>query len=208
MIDDGIIRMRAPRDYSITVKVLNNRLLEKMRAAGCETAAELSRACKVSNSEISLYLRMRKAPMIYDGQKWSAPVLRMAEYLRCLPEDLFPPAQIRLPLQKNTAEFKADASDIQQISASLRSLALPSDEKMMIAESKKALDELLGTLTTRERNIIDQRFGLIDGEVKTLAAIEGENVSRDRVRQIEASALRKLKARAKDNKTLMEAIGA
>jgi RNA polymerase nonessential primary-like sigma factor len=57
-----------------------------------------------------------------------------------------------------------------------------------------ALDHVLAQLTDRERIVIEMRFGLIDRQSKGLAEIGlALNVSRERARQIEAQALRKLR---------------
>lgn len=180
------------KDYSVTIKIKNNRLLEKMRAAGFESALGLSRASGVSGSGIGQYLNMKRAPVLRDGG-FSQSVIKLSEFLRCLPEDLFPKAHLEAPLKKNTAEFTADATDIFQISASLSAMALPTDEKLMITESKKALDELLNTLPPRERGVIEQRFGLVDGQERTLGDVAGEP-SCEMARQIELKALRRLRA--------------
>jgi len=69
----------------------------------------------------------------------------------------------------------------------------PSDSaafSMLREELKSALD----SLTDRERQVIELRFGLIDGRARTLEEVGKEfNVTRERIRQIEAKALRKLR---------------
>ncbi len=59
---------------------------------------------------------------------------------------------------------------------------------------KDTLTEVLGTLTERERKIVEMRFGLVDGYERTLEEIGRQyNVTRERIRQIEAKALRKMR---------------
>ena len=59
---------------------------------------------------------------------------------------------------------------------------------------KEQLEEVLGTLTEREQKVLTLRFGLEDGRARTLEEVGKEfNVIRDRIRQIEAKALRKLR---------------
>jgi RNA polymerase primary sigma factor len=54
--------------------------------------------------------------------------------------------------------------------------------------------EVLGSLTPRERKVLELRFGLEDGRSRTLEEVGREfNVTRERIRQIEAKALRKLR---------------
>ncbi|MBQ6661370.1 MAG: RNA polymerase sigma factor RpoD [Lachnospiraceae bacterium] len=62
---------------------------------------------------------------------------------------------------------------------------------MMLQEQ---IEKLLNTLTDRERRVLKLRFGLIDGRQRTLEEVGKEfNVTRERIRQIEAKALRKLR---------------
>ena len=59
---------------------------------------------------------------------------------------------------------------------------------------KGHLDEVLGTLNPRERRVLELRFGLRDGRSRTLEEVGKEfGVTRERIRQIEAKALRKLR---------------
>jgi RNA polymerase primary sigma factor len=59
---------------------------------------------------------------------------------------------------------------------------------------KDKLADVLGTLTERERRIVELRFGLIDGYARTLEEVGKQyKVTRERIRQIEAKALRKLR---------------
>ena len=59
---------------------------------------------------------------------------------------------------------------------------------------KEQLNEVLNTLNERERDVLRLRFGLVDGKARTLEEVGSQfNVTRERIRQIEAKALRKLK---------------
>ena len=63
---------------------------------------------------------------------------------------------------------------------------------------KEQLVEVLGTLTEREQKVLRLRFGLDDGRARTLEEVGKEfNVTRERIRQIEAKALRKLRQSGK-----------
>ena len=53
---------------------------------------------------------------------------------------------------------------------------------------------VIGTLTEREREVLEQRFGLKDGYSRTLEEVGRQfQVTRERIRQIEAKALRKMR---------------
>ncbi len=70
----------------------------------------------------------------------------------------------------------------------------PSDE-LLARDVRARTEEVLRTLTFREREIIRRRFGIPDGSVQTLAEV-GQifGLTRERIRQVEAIALRKLRA--------------
>ena len=66
---------------------------------------------------------------------------------------------------------------------------------------KEQLEEVMNTLTEREAKVLKLRFGLIDGKARTLEEVGKEfNVTRERIRQIEAKALRKLRHPSRSKK--------
>ena len=66
---------------------------------------------------------------------------------------------------------------------------------------KEQLMEVLDTLTPREKKVLELRFGIVDGRTRTLEEVGKEfNVTRERIRQIEAKALRKLRHPSKSKK--------
>jgi len=90
---------------------------------------------------------------------------------------------------------------------------IPDDEIQAPAEAaaftllKEQLIEVLDTLTEREEKVLRLRFGLDDGRARTLEEVGREfNVTRERIRQIEAKALRKLRhpSRSKKLKDYLE----
>ncbi|MGQ9825796.1 MAG: sigma-70 family RNA polymerase sigma factor, partial [Desulfotomaculales bacterium] len=63
------------------------------------------------------------------------------------------------------------------------------------------LDEVLTTLTDREQNVLRRRFGLDDGRARTLEEVgQRFGVTRERIRQIEAKTLRKLRHPSRSKK--------
>ena len=66
---------------------------------------------------------------------------------------------------------------------------------------KEQLDEVLSTLTEREQKVLRLRFGMSDGRARTLEEVGKEfDVTRERIRQIEAKALRKLRHPSRSRK--------
>ncbi len=90
---------------------------------------------------------------------------------------------------------------------------IPDDEVLSPADAatftllKEQLDDVLKTLTEREKKVLTLRFGLDDGRARTLEEVGKEfDVTRERIRQIEAKALRKLRhpSRSKKLKDFLE----
>ena len=84
---------------------------------------------------------------------------------------------------------------------------IPDDDAPAPAEAashtllKEQLNEVLATLTDREAKVLKLRFGLIDGKARTLEEVGQEfDVTRERIRQIEAKALRKLRHPSRSKK--------
>ena len=66
---------------------------------------------------------------------------------------------------------------------------------------KEQVEEVLNTLTDRERRVLELRFGLLDGRSRTLEEVGRDfGVTRERIRQIEAKALRKLRHPSRSRK--------
>ena len=79
--------------------------------------------------------------------------------------------------------------------------ALAPDEAALKTITNEDIDAVLKTLTAREEAVIRLRFGLYDGRCHTLEEVGSEfNVTRERIRQIEAKALRKLRHPVRSNK--------
>lgn len=84
---------------------------------------------------------------------------------------------------------------------------IPDDDAPAPAEAaslillKEQINQVLGTLTEREEKVLRLRFGLEDGRSRTLEEVGKQfNVTRERIRQIEAKALRKLRHPNRSNK--------
>ena len=84
---------------------------------------------------------------------------------------------------------------------------IPDDEAPAPADAvsftmfREQLDEVLNTLTAREKSVLKLRFGLEDGRSRTLEEVGKEfNITRERIRQIEAKALRKLRHPSRSKK--------
>lgn len=177
-------------DLTLQITVKNGRLLRAMRGAGFQSVAAFARACGVNNSLIGQYLAL-KLPPITDGGEWRKSAQQMADFLRCMPEDLFPQAFLRARLETNRVEreVSADAA-IGHMFGGARSIAYDPERSAIANEAQEVLREVLASLKPREAQVIMMRFGL-DGPEHTLDECGRKlGVQKERVRQIEAKALR------------------
>jgi RNA polymerase primary sigma factor len=139
--------------------------------------------------------------------KWKKTKERLSQKLKRLPNDQEIAKRLKIPKEK--------IEDINfWMSSSTASLDAPigEEDESQVADliedegashpdagigqllDKERVERLLGIMSKREKQVLDMRFGLIDGKSHTLAEVANKlGVSRERVRQIEEVALKKLK---------------
>lgn len=182
------------KDYLITLTVKNNIMLNKMKENGFNTAASLSMATNVSQSMIGSYLNLKEIPFSRrKNEEFKESIVKISKTLKMLPEDLFPEQHLRKVLNKNKATLEMSKQEVGNI------LEYNKDPQNLLEFKETEIDikMALAVLTRREQAIIDFRFGVSGRETKTLQEI-GDilGLSRNRICQIEAKALRKLKYNA------------
>ncbi len=111
---------------------------------------------------------------------------RAAQKVRRIQRLAEEPMSLETPIgmEENTflGDFIEDETEIGPVDAANKELL------------KEHMREILAELTDRERRVLEMRFGLIDGQSRTLEEVGNEfGVTRERIRQIEAKALRKLR---------------
>lgn len=185
------------KDYRVEIRVKNNWLLQKMQACGFDTAISFAKACGLQQSYIGEFLNLKKSAKNAWGD-WRSPVLTMAAVLKCLPEDLFPPQHVTSALARNKSQFEMSADEVHHLTSSLSTIALPPDVMMERKQAVGALMAEVAKLPPREKHVIERRFGLVDGNIATFEEIAAElgHLSRTRIAQLEAKALRTMKKRA------------
>ena len=129
------------------------------------------------------------------GEEMDMPVAKVREIMKISQE----PVSLETPIGEEEDSHLGDF--------------IPDDDAPVPAEAaaftllKEQLIEVLSTLTEREQNVLRLRFGLDDGRARTLEEVGKEfKVTRERIRQIEAKALRKLRhpSRSKKLKDYLE----
>ena len=182
-------------DYRVQIKVRNARLLRAIERAGHQPGQIFAREVGISyTGHLLPYLNLKRTPFDENGDLRPCAEM-LCVFLNRLPDELWSEEQ-RYPLLTNAAEIELSAANIHEL------LASPSDcaDPLSLLEKKQAaqaVDVLLDTLTPREAEILRLRHG-IDGEPMNLEEMaKAKGCSRERIRQIEAKALRKLRAPAR-----------
>lgn len=178
------------KEFRVEVRVKNNLLYKAMERAGFYTVSAFSDACGVQQTIIGEYLNMKKAPMTSAGA-WRASAMHMADYLRVLPEDLFPARYIQDVLAQNKIVREYSADEIATVMLATQE----TPERLMIRSDAIAkIDNAMSVLPPRHRAALRMCYGLDGGEPMTLDAIGKRlNVSRERVRQMILKAERIMK---------------
>ena len=123
------------------------------------------------------------------AEKMELPVERVREIMRVAQEPVSMETPIGPEEDSRLMDFIRDED------------ALAPDEAALKTITNEDIDSVLKTLTPREEAVIRLRFGLLDGRCHTLEEVGSEfNVTRERIRQIEAKALRKLRHPVRSNK--------
>ena len=123
------------------------------------------------------------------AQEMNMPVERVREILKISQE----PVSLETPIGEEEDSHLGDFIQDDNV-------PVPSDAAAFTL-LKEQLVEVLGTLTEREQKVLRLRFGLDDGRARTLEEVGKEfNVTRERIRQIEAKALRKLRHPSRSRK--------
>ncbi len=123
------------------------------------------------------------------AEKMNLPVERIREIMRVAQEPVSMETPIGPEEDSRLMDFIKDDD------------ALAPDEAALKTITNENIDAVLKTLTPREEAVIRLRFGLYDGRSHTLEEVGSEfNVTRERIRQIEAKALRKLRHPVRSNK--------
>ena len=123
------------------------------------------------------------------AQKMELPVERVREIMRVAQEPVSMETPIGPEEDSRLMDFIRDEE------------ALAPDDAALKTITNEDIDSVLHTLTPREEAVIRLRFGLKDGRCHTLEEVGTEfNVTRERIRQIEAKALRKLRHPVRSNK--------
>tara|TARA_R110000765_G_scaffold321145_1_gene413206 strand:- start:96 stop:641 length:546 start_codon:yes stop_codon:yes gene_type:complete len=164
-------------DYRVKITVRNARILRAIEDAGFESQAACARAIGCSLTALNSLVAMR-TPAVNKNGRLSTLAQLLVDELCLLPEDLWTQDQLFMDLERNTSETEVNETEVQAIRD----------------ESAKLARKMLEGLPSNDRRVLEGRF-LKDetlDEISSTAGRDGGKVMRERVRQIESRALRRL----------------
>lgn len=199
-------------EYKVKISIRNNLILKAIDKAGYNSVASFCRAAKIAQSPVIAMVAMREAPLTKAGE-FSKTAKVLMEELCALPTELWTPEQLTLKLRSNTISKDVSADGMRA------ALGINADEVLQLVDNQNpedrvadselatVIDEMLEGLAPREAKVLRLRYGL-GCEEHTLEETGTKfEVTRERIRQIEAKALRKLKHPSRSEKLREQAAG-
>ena len=187
--------------YRVKITVRNNLLLTAMEQAGYRFVAEFAREIGYQPTRVGDLIGLREAPIKRDGT-FTDMAKKIMEVLGAAPSDLWTVEQLNMRLEKNVWEdqYTTDAvksilgSNVAQLEGAVYEGVEKPEDQLNKKDLKDMLLQGLESITPREKKILLLRFGLDVGGEHTLEEVaQVMNITRERVRQIEAKALRKMR---------------
>jgi len=177
------------QDYRVKITIRNERLLAAIEGMGFESVAKFCAEHILDYTKTSEIIRGRLKPINEDG-KLNNKVENLLNILELDIKDAFTPKQLQ-GFKNTSYEIKVKEKELRQLVNPVKNQEL----KYIETEVQEKISEVLTIrLTPREEKIIRMRFGIGLDTEHTLEEVGLKfSVNRERIRQIEAKAIRKLK---------------
>ncbi len=176
------------KDYRLTIKVRNNRILKAIEAVGGTPGGKWCEANGLTYTAINDLVNMTESPLSKKGTL-THNAAKLCEVVRKLPEELWSNEQL-YPLERNFSEMEMDHAQLIALLPQEQQSYLPDFSNLEQEQTQKLVAEALSKLSGREQKVIRLRFT----EELTYEECGSQlGVTKERVRQMEAKALRKLR---------------
>lgn len=171
-------------DYRIVVRVQNGRIYERIRSMGFKTISAFCKANGLSQNDVGRVLNLKLSPLNNKGS-FRPCVLRLSDALQSDPADLFTERQYEA-VPSNVRDFLVEEQHMAQLLDSSKS---DPSHRLALVEMAAGIQRR-ANLSQRHQQVIDMRYkrDMTYDEIAKAMGITG-----DRVRQIEANALRKMR---------------
>jgi transcriptional regulator with XRE-family HTH domain len=187
------------KDFELEIRVRNNRL-KRLRLSLGLSQLQLCKALDIGANYVGEFETLKRDPV--KDEEWTDLALKIAEFFEQDPEYVFPESvrKVKKPYFKseiNPEDFGA------LIQGTKREQVLLPEDAVAEKELLREIEKQLGELTPREERILKKRYGIDGHEEKTLAEVSiDEGVTRERIREIEAKALGKLRHPSRANRII------
>ena len=190
-------------EFRVKITVRNNLLLNAIEEAGYKSQTDFAKSIGVHVTKVNALVALRDPPLNSNGE-FSEIAKAVMEALGACPTDLWTEQQLTMQLKRNSADMKMGANTLRLMLSDQNDPAMleydVDDMNIFREELEYTMADMLDSMTPRESKILKLRFG-IGCEEHTYEEIgKMFDVTRERVRQIEAKALRKLRHPSRSDK--------
>jgi RNA polymerase sigma factor (sigma-70 family) len=183
--------------YLVKVSIRNNLIIKAIHKAGYRNVSQFCEQNGMGKTQLTSLISLKTPPLTQDGEfRDSAKALM--EHLCALPTDLWTTEQLTMELRRNTSTKEVD------LNAMVAALGMNTEEALHLIEGSspdkelenreavEVVNEMLETLTPKEAKVLRMRFGIGCNEHTLEEAGQVLAVTKERIRQIEAKAMRKM----------------
>ncbi len=184
--------------YLVKVSIRNNLIIRAIHAAGYRNVSHFCEQNGMGKTILTALISLKTPPLTKDGE-FRDPAKKLMEHLCALPTDLWTTEQLTMELKRNTSTRDVDLNAMLSVlgvnAEEALQLIAPStpDEDLEEKEKTELVGEILDTLTPREARVLRMRFGIGCAEHTLEEVGKKLNVTRERIRQMEDKAMRKMK---------------
>lgn len=182
-------------EYRVKVGIRNNLILAAIEEMGFSSVAAFCRQYGLRVNTVNALICMRTAPITTEGS-FCAAAKELMEALGATPSDLWTDRQLTMCLERNTSERVVSESVVIQylLDDYMEKMLLPSPEDVLgDLERDQVVRDMLKTLRPNEERVLKMRHGIGCDDMTLDECGEVIGVTRERVRQIELKAERKLR---------------
>ena len=183
--------------YLVKVSIRNNLIIRAIHKAGYRNVSQFCEQNGMAKTQLTELISFRTPPLTKEGE-FREPAKKLMEGLCALPTELWTAEQLTMELKRNTSTKEVDLNAMLSVlgintEEALQMIEPPKpDEVLEEKEKAQVVGEMLDSLTPREARVLRMRFGIGCEEHTLEEAGKKLNVTKERIRQMESKAMRKM----------------